>query len=201
MATVKKGTKEKIVSYATELVETKGYHSFTFQEIAKKLGIKKASIHYHFASKEDLGIAVFEAFEKGVENYMAEANFANLAPTEKMAGYFVYHSTCTLDSNQEVSCIGALTSEWNVLPKKLRDKVDKFHVWHVGILSAILKEGMETGDFQFMGTPEEQALVVIATTKGALLLARENRSIEIYNGITIRFLEGIKSRRAKAGKS
>src|SRR5215475_10009804 len=55
-------TAEQILDLAETLIQTRGYSAFSYQDIADALGIRKASIHYHFASKTDLGIAVVNRY-------------------------------------------------------------------------------------------------------------------------------------------
>src|ERR1700749_2286302 len=53
---------EQILDLAETLIQPRGYSAFSYQDIADALGIRKASIHYHFASKTDLGIAVVDRY-------------------------------------------------------------------------------------------------------------------------------------------
>ena len=55
-------TAEQILDLAETLIQTRGYSAFSYQDISDALGIRKASIHYHFASKTDLGIAVVDRY-------------------------------------------------------------------------------------------------------------------------------------------
>src|SRR3974390_1012687 len=55
-------TAEQILDLAETLIQSRGYSAFSYQDIADHLGIRKASIHYHFASKTDLGIAVIDRY-------------------------------------------------------------------------------------------------------------------------------------------
>ena len=55
-------TAEQILDLAEMLIQTRGYSAFSYQDISDALGITKASIHYHFASKTDLGIAVVDRY-------------------------------------------------------------------------------------------------------------------------------------------
>ena len=50
-------TAEDILDRAEALIQTRGYSAFSYQDISDTLGIRKASIHYHFPSKTDLGVA------------------------------------------------------------------------------------------------------------------------------------------------
>jgi len=44
----KSETAEQILDRAEMLIQTRGYTGFGYQDIADSLGIRKASIHYHF---------------------------------------------------------------------------------------------------------------------------------------------------------
>ncbi|MEL7519278.1 MAG: TetR/AcrR family transcriptional regulator, partial [Pseudomonadota bacterium] len=39
-----------------------GYGGFSYADLARDAGIKKASIHHHFPAKADLGLAVLERY-------------------------------------------------------------------------------------------------------------------------------------------
>jgi AcrR family transcriptional regulator len=51
-------TREKILDIALELFSTQGYDKTSLREIAERLGYSKAAIYYHFASKEDILLAL-----------------------------------------------------------------------------------------------------------------------------------------------
>jgi AcrR family transcriptional regulator len=51
-------TREKILDIALELFSTQGYDKTSLREIAERLGFSKAAIYYHFASKEDILLAL-----------------------------------------------------------------------------------------------------------------------------------------------
>ena len=58
----------QIIDSAIRMIRAGGYHSFSFRQIAAELGIKSASIHYHFPTKEDLGVALTKRY---TENFVA----------------------------------------------------------------------------------------------------------------------------------
>ena len=51
---MKSNTAQQILDVAQTMVRNRGYSAFSYADIAKEIGIRKASIHYHFPSKEDL---------------------------------------------------------------------------------------------------------------------------------------------------
>ena len=57
-ATERSGTRERILDIALELFSTQGYDKTSLREIAQRLGFSKAAIYYHFASKEEILLAL-----------------------------------------------------------------------------------------------------------------------------------------------
>src|SRR5262245_48000912 len=67
-------TAAQILDVAERLVQERGFNGFSYADIASELGVTKAALHYHFASKADLGDALIERY--------AERFFAALASVE-----------------------------------------------------------------------------------------------------------------------
>ena len=53
-------TRERILDSARRLLQTRSYAGFSFQDVADEVGIRKASIYSHFASKDELVTAALE---------------------------------------------------------------------------------------------------------------------------------------------
>jgi AcrR family transcriptional regulator len=51
-------TRERILDVALDLFSDKGYDATSLREIAERLGVTKAALYYHFASKEDILMAL-----------------------------------------------------------------------------------------------------------------------------------------------
>ena len=51
-------SREAILSAAKNAAQAHGYSGLNFRDLAEDVGIKSASIYYHFPSKADLGAAV-----------------------------------------------------------------------------------------------------------------------------------------------
>src|SRR2546425_1165151 len=55
-------TAQRILDVAERLVQTQGFNGFSYADIAAELGITKASLHYHFATKAALGSALITRY-------------------------------------------------------------------------------------------------------------------------------------------
>ncbi|EFC83226.1 TetR/AcrR family transcriptional regulator [Parafrankia sp. EUN1f] len=53
-----KSTRERILDVALELFTHSGYEAVSLREIAQRLNITKAALYYHFASKDDILLAL-----------------------------------------------------------------------------------------------------------------------------------------------
>jgi AcrR family transcriptional regulator len=52
------GTRERILDIALDLFIEKGFDKTSLREIAERLGFSKAALYYHFASKDDILLAL-----------------------------------------------------------------------------------------------------------------------------------------------
>lgn len=52
--------KSEIAAFAIGLIAQKSFSSFSYDDISREFGMTKAAVHYHFKSKEDLGVAICE---------------------------------------------------------------------------------------------------------------------------------------------
>lgn len=73
-----------IIQTVNGLLATKGYEAMTVDEIADSVGIAKASLYRHFASKEALAVAaLIETMQKGLEN-IQQINNTELTALDKL---------------------------------------------------------------------------------------------------------------------
>lgn len=114
-------TREIIVDLALKLIQKKGYSSFSYDDIAKKLNITKAAIHYHFANKEDLGIAVCKKTEKIMCLYYGEV-LENIRKHTETPWKFVVKILSTIKPNENCP-ISSLQADYEILPAQLRNAV------------------------------------------------------------------------------
>ena len=57
---------DRILEAAEARLRSDGYGAVSFRDLANDVGVKSASVHYHFPRKEDLGVAVVKAYTEKV---------------------------------------------------------------------------------------------------------------------------------------
>ncbi|MFC7669875.1 TetR/AcrR family transcriptional regulator [Hymenobacter humi] len=82
-ATPSPDTRTRIVDLAENLLLERGFNAFSYQHIARKLGVKPAAIHYHFPSKDDLGTAIVARQLRRLRKWRDLPRVADLPPAEQ----------------------------------------------------------------------------------------------------------------------
>ena len=169
--------KEQILELATELIQTRGYTAFSYADLSAQLGITKASIHHHFSTKEDLGVAMARRyFEKVRETLTKAAKHDD--PWERFDGYagVVFGA---FGPGDRICAAGSVQSEFNVVPESMRRKWCELIQYVVGWIAQVLEEGRRRGVMQFPGSPEAQASMIFSTMQGALQYGRAHGRHEL----------------------
>jgi AcrR family transcriptional regulator len=81
---VERGTRERILDVAETSLGEHGYHGTRLHDIARHVGIQKASLFHYFASKEDLYRAVLEEGFGETEQIIRDVLASPGSPVEKI---------------------------------------------------------------------------------------------------------------------
>ena len=165
-------TAEQILDLAEMLIQTRGYSAFSYQDIADSLGIRKASIHYHFPSKTDLGAAVIDRYVARFDAALAAIAADQSQPSMAMLDFYVEPYVGLAKTPDRVCLCGALAGEILALPEELRSRVAGFFRTHQEWLTGILKRGVTRGEFTLTAPPAKLARFIFDALQGALLVKR-----------------------------
>jgi len=160
----------RILDVAERLVQTRGFNGFSYADIAEALDVTKASLHYHFPSKADLGRRLIERYEQAFLKVLKGIDAAAAAPREKLRRYARIYADVLRD-NRMCLC-GMLASDYATLPKAMKDEVRHFFDENEQWLVAVLEQGRKSSALQFKGSPLDLARVIVGSLEGAMMLAR-----------------------------
>ncbi|MEV7420484.1 helix-turn-helix domain-containing protein [Streptomyces sp. NPDC089919] len=166
-------TRQRIQDVALELFAEQGYEKTSLREIAEKLEVTKAALYYHFKTKEDILISVFEDLTRPIDELISWARDQPRSMETKQGIIRRYHSALIhasplfrfMQENQatvrELS-IGETFKERMVALIKLIQEPDFSMTDRVRCISALFT--MHAGMF-FMqnveGDPEEKQAAVL----------------------------------------
>ena len=181
-------TKEKIVELGTDLIKSIGYPSLSYQQISSQLGIKNAAVHYHYPSKESLGLDILNTAISSFEGVIANAS--ELGSWEKLDLFFKSYRR-HLESNNKICLIGASASDYQELPESMQVAAMEYLVLVKDWFVQILEQGREAGVFHFKGEPVNKAAVIVSALAGGLQHARLIGN-DHYDGIVQQLKEELK---------
>lgn len=159
--------KEQILEFATELVQTRGYTAFSYADLSEHLGITKASIHYHFPTKEALGDAIAQRYRVNINKTLADARRKSSDPWRQIEAYFRM-VLGVVRCRDRICAAGSVQSEFNVVPGAMREEMCSLIDEVIDWIAEVLAEGRRQGVMEFAGTPADQAAVIFSCMQGAM---------------------------------
>ena len=178
-------TAERILDIAERLVQTRGFNSVSYADIAVELGITTASLHYHFRGKAALGRALiaryaerFSAALRGIDRDLPDAR----AKLEAYADLYA-----DMLRGKRMCMCGMLAAEYETLPKPMRSGVIRFFDENRAWLAHVLSEGLQDKTLTFARPEDEVAQGILSTLEGAMLVAGPYRDIAPFKS-TVRLL-------------
>jgi len=184
-------TREEILKLTQDFIQTKGYNSFSYLDISKKLNIQRASIHYYFPKKSDLGKAVVIKYTEEFNSslFKIEKN-GKIDYSEKLNKYFDLFVEIS-DTKIKICLGGALGGEFITLPEEVQAEVKKFFEINLIFLEELFKKGLENGSYKLSNTPLNTANLIFGSLEGGLIIARSKNSPEYYKTLVNSIRSGL----------
>ncbi|NBD22986.1 TetR/AcrR family transcriptional regulator [Paenibacillus glycinis] len=172
--------KSEIISFAKSLIQQKGYAAFSYDDISKHFGITKASIHYHFEKKEDLGLAVLNRLHLRLTEFSASIATSRESLEKKLDRFYRLQSEKF--AANEICPVSALQTDFELLPERMRVKMQEISRLELTVMQDMITDEASGRE----ADSRAMALVVLAAIKGSLQYGRvinEDMLPEVMSGI------------------
>ncbi|MBX6422356.1 TetR/AcrR family transcriptional regulator [Thermosulfurimonas sp. F29] len=165
-------TRARILEGALRLFQEKGIAETSMADIERVAGVSKGALYFHFASKEELALAVLAKARNEFTAFLREA--FSQGPPRRAFGHFLNMIYRRLSEGDfRTGCLFGNTAI-EVANRKgpIRDFLeDTFQEWREA-LADVFRRAQERGCLSRKISPEDMALFVIAALEGGILLAR-----------------------------
>ncbi len=172
-------TRETILTVARATAQAHGYNGLSFRELAKAIGVKSASIHYHFPTKSDLGVALARRYWEDTQGTLKRVEAESKNPGACLRNYPAVFRKA-LETNNRMCMCGFMSAEYDDLPEPVKVEVQAFADVHIAWLTKILSEMGIPGSAK---TRRKHASAIFAAIWGAQLMARSRADISVYDEI------------------
>ncbi len=163
-------TAERALDVAERLVQMRGFNGMSYADVATELGITKAALHYHFASKAELGEALIDRYTTRFGAALDDIDRRLRDAPSKVAAYAAIYLDVL--RQQRMCLCGMLAAEYQTLPTPMQPAVVRFFDLNESWLEGVLDQGRQAGTLHHRGSARNAAQVVIGTLEGAMLVAR-----------------------------
>ena len=177
-------TVARILASAERYVRSGGYTAFSFREIAKEIGIKSASIHYHFPTKADLAAALAQDYTERFLEKLREIPFSD--PLDRQLAQYIDLFRQALCLDKKICLCAALATETDLLPDTVKQAIQYFFQENINWIAARLQEHQTDNANQV-------ASHILATLEGAMLLSKALDSIDYFETAVSSLLVNISS--------
>ncbi|MFP7201615.1 TetR/AcrR family transcriptional regulator [Lysinibacillus halotolerans] len=141
----KKPLKQRILESSLLLIQEKGYHGVTVDQIVEQAGTSKGGFYHNFKSKDELLYEIHDVFISYVIEKAQESYNLNATPITRLSG-ILQSFVKVFDLYKPYITVFYEESAYlqDVYKTVINDKRDRYRK----IIESVIKEGQEGGDFR-----------------------------------------------------
>jgi AcrR family transcriptional regulator len=184
-------TKSQIEKAALELFSTQGYEKTSLREIAERVGITKASLYYHYSSKQDLLQNIVGTFFDEILEVLSGVSAVDWSPAKEREQLSAYLDVVLRHRHTGPALLrdlGAVLAAYEESLDHLIELAREFHAWLAGpdasaadrlrasaateVIGAVLSSGLTPDE-----APDDVAREVLLEAALAVLGQRDGRRL------------------------
>ena len=176
-----KDTRTRIIQAAMELFWLKGYGSTSIADILSRSQVNSGSLYYFFPGKQDVLIAVLEAYRDGIGPMLLEPAWGEVDdPVEKVFSLLQLYRRALVESDCTYGCpIGSLALELHEPDPPVRELMAaNFNAWVAAVeacFAAAADRLAPDADFRAL------AELALSVMEGGVMQARTHRDIAHFD--------------------
>ncbi len=174
-------TAHKILDIAEVFTQTRGFNAFSYKDIQNELGIKTASIHYYFPTKQDLAEAMIGRY---LEQYQASLDAIRQKYPKALAQLKALGDKFVQSAKDSKFCLcGMLASDILSLPPVVENRLKTFFTYNEKWIAVTIRQGMKDKEIKGSVNPKSAAAHYLAVLEGGLLIARAQKRPDYLQAI------------------
>lgn len=158
-------TRDALLKSAEIHLRSKGYAAFSYADLSEEIGIRKASIHHHFPTKENLGVALITQYIDVFTEKLQAIDAAHADPVERLrefGGLFLASANDHL-----LPLCGALAAEMAALPESLQALGRQLMAQQLDWMESNLVQAAQLHGWTLRKAPKDYAFMLLSALEGA----------------------------------
>lgn len=174
-------TRERLIATAMTLFWEKGYDSTSVADVLQKAGVNSGSLYHFFPGKQDLLLAVLDAYHRGIGPMLLEPAWKGVDdPIEKVFALLARYRQGIVMTKCAYGCpIGSLALEIHEPDPPVREALARnFEAW-----VAAIEECLAAARGRLPAGTDRRALAefVLTTMEGAVMQSRTHRDVAYFD--------------------
>lgn len=182
--------KEHILDSAETLVRTRGFDGFSYADIEKDVGIRKASIHHHYSNKAALSLALVQRYSSRFMDTLTSIRLENTKASDQLSSYLDAYFDALSGGSTTCLCVALSAGRDSLSPPVLKE-LNQFNNDSIDWLEHLFILANKDGSIINVVDPRMEATATLALAEGAQLIARAAKD-------TTRFKAAVAGLRARA---
>lgn len=173
-------TQTALLDSAEMAARRRGIDGFSYADLAEDVGIRKASIHYHFPKKADLTFALIQRYAAAFLERLDEIDRANSIAGAALSAYTDEYRKALQGGEMVCLCV-ALSTGRDRLADDVLSLLKDFQEQSILWLTELFEDAESDGSITMASKPEQEAAACLALVEGAQLIARAAGDVDQFD--------------------
>lgn len=173
-------TQSRLLDLGEALMRKRGFGGFSYADLAREIGIRKASIHHHFPTKSDLGMAVLDRYADQLADKLRKISSASRTGGQALDGTIKLYRDA-IDHAGSMCLCSTLAADTEVIDRDMRERLAQANRDTAAWIQETLLTGRRDRSIAVGGDPALEAKAILAQLQGAQLLARAGGDPQIFD--------------------
>lgn len=169
------GNRERLLDSAAQLFHQRGFQVTSLHDIVAASGVCRSNLYYHFANKEELGLAVLDRLVERFATDVIEETLRDerVSAPQRLERFLVVITDGLEAGDCRRGCpFGNLAAELAGDHPKFRERLGGlFRRWEEAV-AACLRDGIQCGAFRSDLDVDRLATALVSQLEGAVLLSK-----------------------------
>ncbi|MEL6831017.1 MAG: TetR/AcrR family transcriptional regulator [Pseudomonadota bacterium] len=167
--------KTEILDSAEKLARRHGYDGFSYADLERVVGIRKASIHHHFPSKAELAEALVRRYTDRMRAELSRISVSHSSAARRLRDYLAVYQKALKGGEALCLCV-VFSAGSQSLSDPVVELLKQYHDDSIDWLSGLFAQAAADQTIANVGEPKREAIACLALVEGAQLLSRASRS-------------------------
>jgi TetR/AcrR family transcriptional repressor of nem operon len=176
-------TKTALLNSAENAARSRGFDGFSYADLAQDVGIRKASVHYHFPTKAVLSLALMQRYQADIQDACHLLDAADISASARLSA-LIDRYMAALEGGKSLCLCVALSTSRDSLPAEVIDQIRQFRKMMVAWLQNVFEAGTADGSIVNVSNPKAEAFASLSLLEGAQLAARAEENLALFEQAT-----------------